>query len=154
MALIVKSSSKGKKKRKVLPPKEKTTSLKKIKKGKSTFTFLTISVSADIEEDLSKPTVIINRVELLNHKISGVFPYLVEQLSSVSVPERGSNRSSVTYYMYFFYNGKSTFTFYLILKLPNLLLLQAFPVLQKGWFSTAQNFEACNFYFYFLYINF
>jgi hypothetical protein len=36
--------------------------------------------------------------------------------------------------MYFFYNSKSTFIFYLIFKLPSLLLLQAFPVLQKGWF--------------------
>jgi hypothetical protein len=49
MALIVEFSSKEKKKQKVLLPKEKTTSFKKIQKDKSTFIYLTVLVSADIK---------------------------------------------------------------------------------------------------------
>jgi hypothetical protein len=131
MALIVEFFFKRKKKQKIFLPKEKTTSLKKIQKVKSTFIYLTVLISADIEEKLPKSTVLINKIELLNYKISGVFLYLVEQLSSIFVSERRNNRSNVTYYMYFFYNSKSTFTFYLIFKLLNLLLLQAFLMLQK-----------------------
>jgi hypothetical protein len=93
--------------------------LKNLKKGKSTFIFLTILVSA----------VLINRIELLNYKISEIFSYLVEQLSNISVLERESNRNSIIYCIYFFYNEKGTFTFYLIFKLPSLFLLQAFLIL-------------------------
>jgi hypothetical protein len=75
---LIVESSKEKKKQKILPPKEKTTSLKKIQQSKSTYIYLTVLVSADIKEELPKSSVLINRVELLNYKISGIFLYLVE----------------------------------------------------------------------------
>jgi hypothetical protein len=53
-------------------------SLKKIQKEKSTFIFLTVLVSANIEKELPKSTILINRIELLNYKISGIFLYLIE----------------------------------------------------------------------------
>jgi hypothetical protein len=80
MALIVEIFSKRKKKQKILLAKEKITFFKKIQKNKSTFIFLTVLVSVNIEKELLKPTVLINRIELLNYKISGVFSYLVKQL--------------------------------------------------------------------------
>jgi hypothetical protein len=64
--------------------------------------FLTALVSADIEENLSKFTVLINRVELLNYKIFEIFSYLVKQLSNISVSERKNNRNSIIYICTFF----------------------------------------------------
>jgi hypothetical protein len=46
-------------------------------------------------------TAFINRVELATYKISDTFPYLIEQLSSVAVPEREIYRSNIIYYMFF-----------------------------------------------------